>query len=593
MSRWEELTKQPTAKFIHIYNQTDQWDNKGKRILISPRRTPDFDHFVEEVNDKLAPPGVGLRNIYTAQGGSQVRSVSALTVSKDYTASPQKFDKKFLKKMSTVAERSRKNSKKSPPDTSDGYFSDGEFLKKKRSVPGRKSLMERQAEYARSRSPSPRAQSAGRPFTPSHARLGSRHASPQRKAPARSPVASTRNKNAGKTPPARRPIQSRSPPAKSKSSKAGKKSSFNRSRYNNPALAAAGDSDREATPPGKRRVAFRGQYLFITDDESEDDDYDGGKSLGKSKKTTKNNMSSKRSSIYSKASSTYSNGSDYSKVSKAKSKYAKSAQSSSTKGGDSDEYSYDSDDKSTYGKSKKSAAKSAAKSLAKSTARNSTYSDNKSRITEESDDYSYDESRQATAKTTKTTKTKPSAFRNSLSPSRAAGKSQRSTARSKASTKTAASKASSRGGASSKSSSRGGTSSKSAASNNSDYYSESDGSRAGSRVSKYSKFSKQAGQSKASSSDSGSYSDSSPDRGKTAGGKGASRRSSASGASTAAGYNARSGGRSARQVPDSAETKVNTPVDMKTAAEVSSNASNTDSYYSDSGSDYDKSRNKK
>ena len=574
MSRWEELTKQPTAKFIHIYNQTDQWDNKGKRILISPRRTPDFDHFVEEVNDKLAPPGVGLRNIYTAQGGSQVRSVSALTVSKDYTASPQKFDKKFLKKMSTVAERSRKNSKKTPPDTSDGYFSDGEFLKKKREVPGRKSLMERQAEYARSRSPSPRAQSAARPFTPSHARF----ASPSRRAPARSPVARTRNKNAGKTPPARRPIQSRSPPAKSKSSKPGKKSSFNRSRYNNPALAAEGDSDREATPPGKRRVAFRGQYLFITDDESEDDDYDGGKSLGKSKKTTKSNMSSKRSSIYSKSSSTYSNGSDYSKASKAMSKYAKSAQSSSTKGGDSDEYSYDSDDKSNYGKSKKSTAKSTAKSLAKSTARSSTYSDNKSRITEESDEYSYDESRQPTAKATKTTKAKPSAFRNSLSPGRAAGKSQRSTARSKASTKTAASKASSRGGATTKS----------AVSNNSDYYSDSDGSRAGSRVSKYSKFSKQAGQSKASYSYSGSYSDSSPDRGKTAGGKGASRRSSAS---TAGSYNASSGSRSARQVPDSAETKVNTPVDMKKAAEVSSNASNSDSYYSDS--DYDKSTNKK
>ena len=89
------MTKQPTAKFIHIYNQTDEFDNKGKRILISPRRTPDFDHFVDEVNDKLAPPGVGLRNIYTAQGGSPVRTVSALTVSKEYTASPKKFDPNF------------------------------------------------------------------------------------------------------------------------------------------------------------------------------------------------------------------------------------------------------------------------------------------------------------------------------------------------------------------------------------------------------------------------------------------------------------------------------------------------------------------
>ena len=155
MSRWEELTKQPTAKFIHIYNQTDEFDNKGKRILISPRRTPDFDHFVDEVNDKLAPPGVGLRNIYTAQGGSPVRSVSALTVSKDYTASPAKYDKKFLTKVNKHAQASRKNSKKNSANSSDGYFSDGEFLRKQKAMPGRKTLMERQAEYARSRSPSP------------------------------------------------------------------------------------------------------------------------------------------------------------------------------------------------------------------------------------------------------------------------------------------------------------------------------------------------------------------------------------------------------------------------------------------------------
>ena len=29
------------------------------------------------------------------------------------------------------------------------------------------------------------------------------------------------------------------------------------------------DDDRVPTPPGKRRVAFRGQYIFVTDDEEE------------------------------------------------------------------------------------------------------------------------------------------------------------------------------------------------------------------------------------------------------------------------------------------------------------------------------------
>merc|ERR1712223_1579095 len=544
-SRWEELTKQPTAKFIHIYNQTDEYDNKGKRILISPRRTPDFDHFVDEVNDKLAPPGVGLRNIYTAQGGSPVRSVSALTVSKEYTASPAKYDKKFLKKVNKHAQASRKNSKKNSANSSDVYFSDGEFLRKQKAMPGRKTLMERQAEYARSRSPSPsnRSRSTDRPFTPSN-RFPPHGVSPQRKA--KSP---SRTTNAGKTPPARQPISRRpkktkSSPSKKLSKSTGKKSSFNKRGYNKPELAAAGDSDREQTPPGKRRVAFKGQYLFITDDEeSEEDDYsyDGGKSMGKSKKSIQGKLASKRSSIYSKAS----NYSSYSKVSKAKSKA--SAKSSNTQGGDSDEYSYDSDDKSTYDKSKRSTAKSTAKSRLK----NSSFGDN-SRITEEdSDEYSdydasYDKSRKSTAK--------------------------------------------------SKTSARSGTGGSTRT--NSDYGSDySDESRAGSRVSKYSKYSKY---SKASGSGSGSGSDSyysgSPDRAasRAASRKGASRKSSVSGASgtsTASSYNASSRNSGARTVPDSAETKVNTPVDMKKAKEVSSNASGSESYYSDDYS-YDKSTKK-
>ena len=581
MSRWEELTKQPTAKFIHIYNQTDEYDNKGKRILISPRRTPDFDHFVDEVNDKLAPPGVGLRNIYTAQGGSPVRTVSALTVSKEYTASPAKYDKKFLKKVNKHAQASRKNSKKSSANSSDGYFSDGEFLRKQKAMPGRKTLMERQAEYARSRSPSPsdRARSTDRPFTPSN-RFPPHGVSPQRK-----PKSPSRTKNAGKTPPAREPISRRPKKPKGSSSKklaksTGKKSSFNKRGYNKPELAAAGDSDREQTPPGKRRVAFKGQYLFITDDEeSEDEDYsyDGGKSMGKSKKSIKSKLTSKRSSIYSKASSNYSN---YSRVSKAKSKA--SAMSSNTKGGDSDEYSYDSDDKSTYDKSKRSTAKSTAKSRLK----NSSFGES-SRITEEdSDEYSdydasYDKSRKSTAKSNIKPSAKQSPYKNNLTVSNAGGKSRRSTAKSKTSSRTAT-------GGSTRT--------------NSDYGSDySDESRAESRVSKYSKYSKfsKGGQSKASGSGSGSGSDSyysgSPDRAASrASRKGASRKSSVSGASgtsTASSYNASSRNSGARTVPDSAETKVDTPVDMKKAKEVSSNGSGSESYYSDDYS-YDKSTKK-
>ena len=115
----------PSEQCSVFAGQVDEYDTKGKRFLVTQRRTPDFDHFVDEVrssstlhlitnvsnevNDKLAPPGVALRKIYTAAGGSevrpalhftalhslQVRSVSALTVSKEYTASPKKFDPNF------------------------------------------------------------------------------------------------------------------------------------------------------------------------------------------------------------------------------------------------------------------------------------------------------------------------------------------------------------------------------------------------------------------------------------------------------------------------------------------------------------------
>ena len=70
--------KQPKAKIVTVHNQLDDIDIKGKKFLISDRVTPSFDSFVTDVNEKLAPPGVALRKIYTAQGGHPIRSVSAL-----------------------------------------------------------------------------------------------------------------------------------------------------------------------------------------------------------------------------------------------------------------------------------------------------------------------------------------------------------------------------------------------------------------------------------------------------------------------------------------------------------------------------------
>lgn len=152
MSRWEELMKQPKAKIVTVHNQLDEYDPNGKKFLISDRVTPNFDAFVNDVNDKLAPPGIALRKIYTAQHGHPVRSVSALTVSKEYTASPKKFDKTLAERQSRLSKKSKKHSIAS--SKSDGYKSDGGVnANSKQMAKNRMSLMERQNLYARSHSP--------------------------------------------------------------------------------------------------------------------------------------------------------------------------------------------------------------------------------------------------------------------------------------------------------------------------------------------------------------------------------------------------------------------------------------------------------
>ena len=141
--------KQPKAKIVTVHNQLDDIDIKGKKFLISDRVTPSFDSFVTDVNEKLAPPGVALRKIYTAQGGHPIRSVSALTVSKEYTASPKRFDKNKA--------QSKNQSKKSSAASSEGYHSDdggrGRINSNSKKLAGhRMTLLERQKLYAKPRS---------------------------------------------------------------------------------------------------------------------------------------------------------------------------------------------------------------------------------------------------------------------------------------------------------------------------------------------------------------------------------------------------------------------------------------------------------
>ena len=83
------------------------------------------------------------------------RSVSALTVSKQYTASPKKFDPSQEERRKKL---SKQNSKKNSVASSDGYQSDtgtgrGRVNSVSRRLAGhRMTLMERQNLYAKSRS---------------------------------------------------------------------------------------------------------------------------------------------------------------------------------------------------------------------------------------------------------------------------------------------------------------------------------------------------------------------------------------------------------------------------------------------------------
>ena len=73
-------------------------------------------------------------------------------MSKEYTASPKKFDKKFAARKAKI---SKQNSKKNSLASNDGYFSDGggRINSNSKKLAGhRMTLMERQNLYAKSRS---------------------------------------------------------------------------------------------------------------------------------------------------------------------------------------------------------------------------------------------------------------------------------------------------------------------------------------------------------------------------------------------------------------------------------------------------------
>ena len=241
--RWDELSKQPEAKWIKIYDQNDKYDTKGTNLLVSPRIVKDFDHFVDHVNDKLKP-GLGARRIYTSMGGTEVKSLDELQPNKEYTAARRRFKKR--KPLSP-----RKNSKKGSAGSSEGYHS-SEDLKTK-NANGRQTLMERQALYAKKRSESE---------PPVSNRTKDKDDSPLfKKSPRKPKFLDVTPHNGGK-----KKIEKKASPAK-KGATAIKATKTNPTSNKAPIKFAGA---REKTPPGKKRMAFRGQYIFVSDD----DDYD-------------------------------------------------------------------------------------------------------------------------------------------------------------------------------------------------------------------------------------------------------------------------------------------------------------------------------
>ena len=254
--RWDELSKQPEAKWIKIYDQNDKYDTKGTTLLVSPRVVKDFDHFVDHVNDKLKP-GLGARRIYTSMGGTEVKSLDELQPNKEYTAARRRFKKR--KPLSP-----RKNSKKGSAGSSEGYHS-SEDLKTK-NANGRQTLMERQALFAKKRSESE---------PPVSNRNKVKDDSPLFKKSPRKPKFLDVTPHTG----GKKKKEIKASPAK-KVATAIKATKTNPTSNKTPIKFAGA---REKTPPGKKRMAFRGQYIFVSDDDDYDYDEDKDNRAGDKK----------------------------------------------------------------------------------------------------------------------------------------------------------------------------------------------------------------------------------------------------------------------------------------------------------------------
>ena len=291
------------------------------------------------------------------------------------------------------------------------------------------------------------------------------------------------------------------------------------------------DDSRIPTPPGKRRVAFRGQYIFVTDDDDEEES--DGRDL-RSKASTPKSRKSNRT------------------VRKSPSKYSARSRISE---GDEDEYYSDNEDDFTRSTATKKSTKTSGfgESYNHLTPnRGSSRISTKTNQTKKSSQSRRFSKRQSTVSRKSADSGRNTGSENSdedYDKSRVfSGKSKQSTRRASA------------------------LSSKS---------NDSDEDRAGSRISKYSKYSQLSRRGSKNSESDDEYYDSdyndSNDRQLAksragTGGSGVSRKSSDYS------YQASRQQSVTKSVADSTETKVNTPVDLRPASQVSDSE---DYYYSD------------
>lgn len=80
------------AKKVHIYSNGDRFFT-GRRFVINPRHTRNYDSFLNDVTTSLKPAFGAVRVLRTPENGHAVHDLNDLETGRSYVACAQKFVK--------------------------------------------------------------------------------------------------------------------------------------------------------------------------------------------------------------------------------------------------------------------------------------------------------------------------------------------------------------------------------------------------------------------------------------------------------------------------------------------------------------------